>query len=148
MDLPFIPFFFILDDDDANGQINFVEDHAKADADADAYTADSSSSSSSRPINTPSPPAGTVRVRPFRSGSTSQLKAVLSFTPRVSSLDRHNAKSQTDEFRGFFTLFWIGECCERGERGEPPSCSADIPPSNQPNLMVLCGVFIARNALI
>lgn len=138
MDLPFIP-FFILDDDDGNDQNDLVEDHAAADADADAYTADSSSSSSSRLVNTPSPPpdpkptvemtttlsnsgenviptpAGTVRVRPYRSGSTSQLKAVLSFTPRVSSLDRHNVKSQTDEFRGFFTLFWIGGCDERGE---------------------------------
>jgi hypothetical protein len=24
-------------------------------------------------------------------------------------LDRQNTKSQTDEFRGFFTLFWIGK---------------------------------------
>jgi len=54
-------------------------------------------------------PDGTVRVRPYRSSSNAQLKAVLSFTPRVSSLDRHNTKSQSDEFRGFFVLFWIGE---------------------------------------
>ena len=54
-------------------------------------------------------PAGTVHVRPFRSSSNAQLKAVLSFTPRMSSLDRENVKSQSDEFRGFFTLFWIGE---------------------------------------
>jgi len=53
-------------------------------------------------------PAGTVTVRPYRSSSNAQLKAVLSFTPRMSSLDRENTKSQTDEFRGFFTLFWIG----------------------------------------
>ncbi|WWD21187.1 hypothetical protein CI109_105671 [Kwoniella shandongensis] len=53
-------------------------------------------------------PGGVVRVRPFRSSSNAQLKAVLSFTPRVSALDRTNAKSQTDEFRGFFVLFWIG----------------------------------------
>ena len=53
-------------------------------------------------------PSGDVRVRPFRSSSNAQLKAILSFTPRVSSLDRHNAKSQGDEFRGFFVLFWIG----------------------------------------
>jgi len=53
-------------------------------------------------------PAGTVHVRPFRSSSNAQLKAVLSFTPRMSSLDRENVKSQSDEFRGFFTLFWIG----------------------------------------
>jgi hypothetical protein len=54
-------------------------------------------------------PGGTVTVRPYRSSSNAQLKAVLSFTPRMSSLDRENTKSQTDEFRGFFTLFWIGE---------------------------------------
>ena len=54
-------------------------------------------------------PAGTVHVRPFRSSSNAQLKAVLSFTPRMSSLDRENVKSQSDEFLGFFTLFWIGE---------------------------------------
>nr|ODO03902.1 sterol O-acyltransferase [Cryptococcus depauperatus CBS 7855] len=51
---------------------------------------------------------GVVRVRPYRSASNSQLKAVLSFTPRVSALDRHNKSSQIDQFRGFFTLFWIG----------------------------------------
>jgi len=53
-------------------------------------------------------PAGSVTVRPYRSSSNAQLKAVLSFTPRMSSLDRENTKSQKDEFRGFFTLFWIG----------------------------------------
>jgi len=53
-------------------------------------------------------PSGQVKVRPYRSSSNAQLKAVLSFTPRVSSLDRHNVKSQSDEFRGFFVLFWIG----------------------------------------
>ncbi|ODN97324.1 sterol O-acyltransferase [Cryptococcus wingfieldii CBS 7118] len=53
-------------------------------------------------------PGGVVRVRPFRSSSNAQLKAVLSFTPRVSALDRHNTSSQTDQFRGFFVLFWIG----------------------------------------
>lgn len=50
-----------------------------------------------------------MTVRPYRSSSNAQLKAILSFTPRMSSLDRENTKSQTDEFRGFFTLFWIGE---------------------------------------
>ncbi|WVQ74464.1 hypothetical protein IAR50_004065 [Cryptococcus sp. DSM 104548] len=53
-------------------------------------------------------PGGVVRVRPFRSSSNAQLKAILSFTPRVSALDRHNTSSQTDQFRGFFVLFWIG----------------------------------------
>ncbi|WVQ63720.1 uncharacterized protein L199_001873 [Kwoniella botswanensis] len=56
-------------------------------------------------INTP---GGVIHVRPYRSSSNAQLKAVLSFTPRVSSLDRTNERSQTDEFRGFFVLFWIG----------------------------------------
>ena len=56
-------------------------------------------------------PSGQVKVRPYRSSSNAQLKAVLSFTPRVSSLDRHNVKSQSDEFRGFFVLFWIGTSC-------------------------------------
>lgn len=55
-------------------------------------------------------PGGTIRVRPFRSSSNAQLKAMLTFTPRTSALDRHNAKSSADEFRGFFTLFWIGWC--------------------------------------
>lgn len=52
-------------------------------------------------------PSGQVKVRPYRSSSNAQLKAVLSFTPRVSSLDRQNAKSAGDEFRGFFVLFWL-----------------------------------------
>ncbi|KGB75845.2 sterol O-acyltransferase [Cryptococcus deuterogattii R265] len=51
---------------------------------------------------------GVIRVRPYRSSSNAQLKAVLTFTPRVSALDRHNTSSQTDQFRGFFVLFWIG----------------------------------------
>lgn len=57
----------------------------------------------------PIPGGGVVKVRPYRSSSNAQLKAVLTFTPRVSALDRQNTKSQTDEFRGFFTLFWIGK---------------------------------------
>ena len=51
---------------------------------------------------------GVINVRPYRSNSNAQLKAVLTFEPRMSSLDRENTQSQTDEFRGFFTLFWIG----------------------------------------
>nr|XP_018259362.1 sterol O-acyltransferase [Kwoniella dejecticola CBS 10117]OBR81520.1 sterol O-acyltransferase [Kwoniella dejecticola CBS 10117] len=56
-------------------------------------------------INTP---GGIIHVRPYRSSSNAQLKAVLSFTPRVSSLDRTNERSQNDQFRGFFVLFWFG----------------------------------------
>ncbi|KAL7421034.1 Sterol O-acyltransferase 2 (Sterol-ester synthase 2) [Cryptotrichosporon argae] len=53
---------------------------------------------------------GTIRVRPYRTPSSTKadkFKAVLSFEPRHSSFDRENKRSQTDEFRGFFTLFWI-----------------------------------------
>ncbi|KAJ9121020.1 hypothetical protein QFC24_005001 [Naganishia onofrii] len=53
-------------------------------------------------------PNGDVRVRPYRSTSTSQLKAMITFTPRASGLDRHNVKAATDPFWGFYTLFWIG----------------------------------------
>lgn len=54
------------------------------------------------------PGTTTVRVRPYRSSSSAQMKAMLSFQPRVSPLDRHNTESAQDSFRGFFTLFWIG----------------------------------------
>lgn len=53
-------------------------------------------------------PSGTVLVRPYVSAGK-EIKAMLQFTPRYSSFDRENTKSQSDEFRGFFTLFWIGE---------------------------------------
>ncbi|KAJ9094375.1 hypothetical protein QFC19_007984 [Naganishia cerealis] len=53
-------------------------------------------------------PNGDVRVRPYRSTSTSQLKAMITFTPRASGLDRHNVKAAGDPFWGFYTLFWIG----------------------------------------
>lgn len=54
-----------------------------------------------------STPSGTVRVRPYVSAGK-EVKALLQFTPRHSSFDRENVKSQRDEFRGFFTLFWLG----------------------------------------
>ena len=60
-----------------------------------------------------STPGGEIRVRPFRSSSNAQMKAILSFTPRVASLNKENVRSQSDEFRGFFTLFWIGELLPR-----------------------------------
>ncbi|KLT39548.1 MBOAT-domain-containing protein [Cutaneotrichosporon oleaginosum] len=52
-------------------------------------------------------PTGTVVVRPYVSAGK-EIKALLQFTPRFSSFNRENTKSQSDEFRGFFTLFWIG----------------------------------------
>lgn len=52
-------------------------------------------------------PSGTVRVRPYVSAGK-ELKTFLQFKPRFSSFDRENNRSQPDEFRGFFTLFWIG----------------------------------------
>jgi sterol O-acyltransferase len=51
---------------------------------------------------------GTLSVRPYRSSSTSKLKALVTFTPRASGLDRSNVKAASDEFRGFYSLFWIG----------------------------------------
>lgn len=56
-------------------------------------------------------PSGTVRVRPYVSAGK-EIKAMLHFTPRYASFNRENTKSQRDEFRGFFTLFWIGEWAE------------------------------------
>jgi sterol O-acyltransferase len=54
-------------------------------------------------------PNGNVRVKPYVSSSRNELKSALRFVPRFSSFDRENEKSQHDQFRGFFTLFWIGE---------------------------------------
>ncbi|BEI84302.1 hypothetical protein CcaverHIS002_0409060 [Cutaneotrichosporon cavernicola] len=51
-------------------------------------------------------PSGTVLVRPYVSAGK-EIKALLQFKPRYSSFDRENNKSQSDQFRGFFTLFWI-----------------------------------------
>lgn len=52
--------------------------------------------------------SGTLSVRPYRSSSTSKLKALVTYTPRTSGLDRNNVKAASDEFRGFYSLFWIG----------------------------------------
>lgn len=53
-------------------------------------------------------PDGEIRVRPYRSTSTSQLKAMITYTPRASGLDRFNDKTAADPFWGFYSLFWIG----------------------------------------
>ncbi|KAJ3543211.1 hypothetical protein NMY22_g3220 [Coprinellus aureogranulatus] len=51
---------------------------------------------------------GTLYVsKPYRSKSSKKLRALVTFTPRDSAFDRGNQQSTTNEFRGFFTLFWI-----------------------------------------
>ncbi|EKM50488.1 uncharacterized protein PHACADRAFT_178226 [Phanerochaete carnosa HHB-10118-sp] len=51
---------------------------------------------------------GTIYVsKPMRSGGSKKLRAMVSFSPRKSAFDISNEKSFTNEFRGFFTLFWI-----------------------------------------
>ncbi|EPT00989.1 hypothetical protein FOMPIDRAFT_149567 [Fomitopsis schrenkii] len=53
-------------------------------------------------------PEGTVHVsKPYRSRQTKKLRAMVTFTPRKSHFDTTNERSGTNEFRGFFTLFWI-----------------------------------------
>ncbi|KAF8915988.1 MBOAT, membrane-bound O-acyltransferase family-domain-containing protein [Mucidula mucida] len=51
---------------------------------------------------------GTIYVsKPFRSRASKRLRALVTFTPRNSHFDINNARSGTNEFRGFFSLFWI-----------------------------------------
>ncbi|KAF8492490.1 MBOAT, membrane-bound O-acyltransferase family-domain-containing protein [Gautieria morchelliformis] len=51
---------------------------------------------------------GTLYVsQPYRSKSNSKLRALVAFAPRTSHFDLTNVASGRDEFRGFFTLFWI-----------------------------------------
>ncbi|KAI0924908.1 hypothetical protein AcW2_005644 [Taiwanofungus camphoratus] len=51
---------------------------------------------------------GTLYVsKPFRSSTNNKLRAMITFTPRNSAFDPSNEKSGSNEFRGFFTLFWI-----------------------------------------
>ncbi|KAJ7504313.1 MBOAT, membrane-bound O-acyltransferase family-domain-containing protein [Mycena galericulata] len=55
-----------------------------------------------------STPEGTIYVsKPFRSKSSKKLRAMITFAPRQSHFDINNESSGTNEFRGFFTLFWI-----------------------------------------
>ncbi|KAH8833135.1 MBOAT, membrane-bound O-acyltransferase family-domain-containing protein [Flagelloscypha sp. PMI_526] len=52
--------------------------------------------------------SGTLYVsKPFQSSKNSKLKALITFTPRKSAFDTTNEHSGSNEFRGFFTLFWI-----------------------------------------
>ncbi|THV02464.1 MBOAT-domain-containing protein [Dendrothele bispora CBS 962.96] len=51
---------------------------------------------------------GTLYVsKPFRSKTSKKLRALVAFAPRQSAFDINNEASTTNEFRGFFTLFWI-----------------------------------------
>ncbi|KAF8159466.1 MBOAT, membrane-bound O-acyltransferase family-domain-containing protein [Crassisporium funariophilum] len=51
---------------------------------------------------------GTLYVsKPYRSGSSKKLRALITFAPRKSVFDIENENSVTNEFRGFFSLFWI-----------------------------------------
>ncbi|KZS94411.1 MBOAT-domain-containing protein [Sistotremastrum niveocremeum HHB9708] len=51
---------------------------------------------------------GTLYVsKPFLSSGSKRLRALIAFTPRTSHFDTNNAQSGVNEFRGFFTLFWI-----------------------------------------
>ncbi|PPQ64222.1 hypothetical protein CVT24_008598 [Panaeolus cyanescens] len=51
---------------------------------------------------------GTLYVsKPYRSKSSKRLRALITFAPRKSVFDITNEESSTNEFRGFFSLFWI-----------------------------------------
>ncbi|KAF8141529.1 MBOAT, membrane-bound O-acyltransferase family-domain-containing protein [Boletus edulis] len=51
---------------------------------------------------------GTLYVsKPFRSKSVKKLRALITFKPRKSHFDMTNESSGSNEFRGFFTLFWM-----------------------------------------
>ncbi|KAJ4475066.1 MBOAT, membrane-bound O-acyltransferase family-domain-containing protein [Lentinula aciculospora] len=51
---------------------------------------------------------GTLYVsKPFKSKSSKKLRALITFAPRQSAFDINNENSVANEFRGFFSLFWI-----------------------------------------
>ncbi|KAJ3928550.1 MAG: MBOAT, membrane-bound O-acyltransferase family-domain-containing protein [Lentinula lateritia] len=51
---------------------------------------------------------GTLYVsKPFKSKSSKKLRALITFAPRQSTFDINNERSVANEFRGFFSLFWI-----------------------------------------
>ncbi|KAF7308456.1 O-acyltransferase [Mycena chlorophos] len=53
-------------------------------------------------------PEGTYYFsKPFRSRSSKKLRAMIAFAPRESHFDINNPNSSANEFRGFFSLFWI-----------------------------------------
>ncbi|EJD07524.1 MBOAT-domain-containing protein [Fomitiporia mediterranea MF3/22] len=50
---------------------------------------------------------GTLYVsRPFRTNGNNKSRAIISFVPRNSTFDPQNSRNP-NEFRGFYTLFWI-----------------------------------------
>lgn len=56
---------------------------------------------------------GAIHLKPVvvvvasSSSRTKKMRAVVSFKPRRSHFDRFNEHSSRDQFRGFFTLFWV-----------------------------------------
>ncbi|KAF9477584.1 hypothetical protein BDN70DRAFT_861561 [Pholiota conissans] len=51
---------------------------------------------------------GTLYVsKPYRSKASKKLRALITFAPRKSVFDITNDRSSSNEFRGFFSLFWI-----------------------------------------
>ncbi|KAJ3565789.1 hypothetical protein NP233_g7415 [Leucocoprinus birnbaumii] len=51
---------------------------------------------------------GTLYVsKPYRSKDSRKLRAMITFTPRKSVFDISNEASGVNEFRGFYTLFWV-----------------------------------------
>ncbi|SPO29196.1 related to acyl-CoA sterol acyltransferase [Ustilago trichophora] len=52
---------------------------------------------------------GAIYLKPVAASSKSRkkMRAVVSFKPRRSHFDRFNETSSRDQFRGFFTLFWV-----------------------------------------
>ncbi|SNX87432.1 related to acyl-CoA sterol acyltransferase [Melanopsichium pennsylvanicum] len=52
---------------------------------------------------------GAIHLEPVAASSKSRkkMRAVVSFKPRRSHFDRFNESSSRDQFRGFFTLFWV-----------------------------------------
>ncbi|KZP25532.1 hypothetical protein FIBSPDRAFT_733698 [Athelia psychrophila] len=51
---------------------------------------------------------GTLYVsKPFRSKTSKKMRALITFAPRKSHFDITNESSGANEFRGFFSLFWI-----------------------------------------
>ncbi|RPD64216.1 MBOAT-domain-containing protein [Lentinus tigrinus ALCF2SS1-7] len=73
-------------------------------------TASSAASSHTSTPNgsTTATPQGTLYVsQPYRSSSSNKLRAMVTFAPRKSHFDISNESSTANQFRGFFTLFWV-----------------------------------------
>lgn len=103
-ELPSVPVIQVSDEAPvlkANGHGHASHAHALH-GHTDVRTADISSKGSK--IETAE---GTIHVQPFRPRGSKHLRAVVSFTPRISAFDRENETSGQDQFRGFYTLFWI-----------------------------------------